>query len=202
MANLTVLAILKGNVVNSTNAGSVTFQWAQNTSNGTATTVLAGSYLTGSARGVTMAEPVTIALIAAFQVLFLTAIPLVLANRKARQEADIRAREKAEDYARQDLVAERVSTAAQQAADAATLLLKAQTETIARTDEVAKVANHTNTLIQAQLVEQTDLAKKIHILVNSDMTAARRNEPRPGATDTARAQAGAGHQRERRSAGD
>jgi len=80
---------------------------------------------------------------------------------------------KRQDWARQDLVAARlekkqddIAKAAQKTAD---LLVKAQEETIRRTDVVAKRAREADDDIQAQL-------KQIHTLVNSDMTAARKAE--------------------------
>src|SRR6185295_7924739 len=45
-----------------------------------------------------------------------------------------------------------------------------------RTDEVARVAAASHEQVQTQLGAISDQAKKIHILVNSDMTAARTNE--------------------------
>lgn len=71
--------------------------------------------------------------------------------------------------ARQEEIANRVAEAAKQAADAAALLLSAQADTIKRTDEVAKMAAEADARVGEQL-------KKIHILVNSDMTAARTAE--------------------------
>jgi uncharacterized membrane protein len=78
-----------------------------------------------------------------------------LNNRHRRQERDA-------DWARQDAVAD-------QAAEAAALLLAAQEKTIAATDEVAVLAKQTAESTDAQL-------RQIHTLVNSDMTAARLNE--------------------------
>jgi uncharacterized lipoprotein NlpE involved in copper resistance len=88
----------------------------------------------------------------------------------------ITSRKEKRDYARQDEVAERVATAAKQAADAATLLVQAQKDTIARTDEVARLAEASDKRIVDQLTAIDEQGKKIHILVNSDMTAARTNE--------------------------
>lgn len=109
--------------------------------------------------------------------------PIVLMWLTSRE----RRREKLEDYERQDQVAakaEKVAIDAAKAsklladnqreiavhaAEAAKLLLENQQSTLARTDEVARVAAATATDHQSQL-------KQIHILVNSDMTAARQGE--------------------------
>lgn len=120
--------------------------------------------------------PVAIAVIASLQVLLLTIVQATLLARKERRDAELKSKEKTEDYKRQDEVAARVALAAQQAADAATLLLKAQHDTIARTDEVARLAAEVNDRVEQKLGESLEQGKKIHILVNSDMTAARTNE--------------------------
>ncbi len=120
-----------------------------------------------------METPIAIALIAAMQVVLLTIVQSAVLARKDRRDADLRSREKAEDYKRQDEVAARVAAAAREAAGAAELLLRAQHETIARTDEVARLAAEADARIAAQLTESLEQGKKIHILVNSDMTAAR-----------------------------
>jgi hypothetical protein len=85
-------------------------------------------------------EAVWIALVLAAQVLALAIVQAVISARKEKR-----------DYARQDLVADRVEDAA-----------KAVTE-------VARVAAVADARVQARLTE-------IHILVNSDMTAARTAE--------------------------
>jgi hypothetical protein len=105
-----------------------------------------------------MSDGALIALIAGGQVLILTVVQSWVLARKERR-----------DYARQDQVAERVDAAAKQAAAAAQLLVKSNEATIVRTDKVAKLAAESGANIQTQL-------KKIHILVNSDMTAARTSE--------------------------
>ena len=110
-------------------------------------------------------EPAVIAAIAGLQVLLLTIVTWAL-NRQSKKE----------DYQRQDLVADRVAKAAEQAAEAASLLVRAQTETSKRLDEVANVRAAESVIVQAQLKAITDVSEKIHILVNSDMTAARTNE--------------------------
>lgn len=86
-----------------------------------------------------------------------------------KQTAELKRAEKEEDWRRQDEVAEKASVAA-------ALLLKAQRETIARTDEVARVASESGKAITAKLDEGLEQGKKIHTLVNSDMTAARTSE--------------------------
>lgn len=123
------------------------------------------------------AEPtITIAVIAAVQLLAMALVTGWIADRHARRDAELKGLEKAEDYARQDLVAARVAAAAKQAADAAALLLKAQKDTIARTEEVARLAAETDKRITNKLDQTIEQGKKIHILVNSDMTAARTAE--------------------------
>jgi hypothetical protein len=129
-----------------------------------------------AALGSVTMNPIIIALIALAQIVLLAIVTGVIAYLKASQEAKVRSAEKAEDWRRQDQVADRVATAARQAADAATLLVKAQKETIARTDEVARVQAQSDQHISNQLAALDDQGKKIHILVNSDMTAARTNE--------------------------
>lgn len=121
-------------------------------------------------------ETATIAIIAGAQLLLLTVVQEVLKGRKDRRDAELKRTEKQEDYARQDAVAARVDAAAKQAADAAKLLVEAQTATIARTDEVARLAAESDQQIRNQLQAIDEQGKQIHILVNSDMTAARTNE--------------------------
>jgi hypothetical protein len=90
-------------------------------------------------------------------------------------------RDKQQDWGRQDEVAARAERAvqamaasqaliarqaAQEARDAAARLLAAQQASIARTDEVARLAAERGAAQSAQL-------RDIHVLVNSDMTAAR-----------------------------
>jgi hypothetical protein len=123
-----------------------------------------------------MDTTITIALIAGLQVILLAVVTSSIQARKERRDAELKSKEKAEDYARQDLVAERVALAAKQAADAAALLLKAQRETIARTDEVARLAAEAAARVDTQLKASLEQGNKIHILVNSDMTAARTAE--------------------------
>jgi len=139
-------------------------------------------------------EPITLAAIAGLQLILLTLVQGFVQSRKERRDsvlaietaaaqAALKKKEREEDYARQDLVAERVAAAARevkavatQAADAAELLLKAQAETVARTDEVARLASEADRRIAEQLTAIDEQGKKIHILVNSDMTAARTAE--------------------------
>jgi hypothetical protein len=108
---------------------------------------------------------VIVAVIATVQIVVLTLVQALIASSKEKR-----------DYARQDAVADRVAAAANQADRAAKLLVKAQAETIARTDEVAKLAADSDLRISDQLRAIDEQGKKIHILVNSDMTAARTNE--------------------------
>lgn len=110
-------------------------------------------------------EPIVIAIIASIQIVAIAVIQLW----SKKSEAAIRSREKREDYARQDEVANRVAAAAREVSERAALLVHAQAETIKRTDEVAKAAAESSELVQAKL-------REIHTLVNSDMTAARSAE--------------------------
>jgi hypothetical protein len=121
-------------------------------------------------------ETTNIALIASGQIVLVIIVQAIVLAFKERRDAKFKKLEKEEDYARQDVVAERVAIAAKQAADAAALLLKAQKETISRTDEVARLAAEADERIHQQLVGLDEQGKKIHILVNSDMTAARTAE--------------------------
>lgn len=73
-----------------------------------------------------------------------------------------RRQERAIDFARQDAVAKRTQ-------EVAAKLLAAQQVTIAKTDEVAVAAKLSSAITATQL-------KQIHILVNSDMTAARQGQ--------------------------
>jgi hypothetical protein len=132
-------------------------------------------------------DPIVLALIAVGQIVLLAVITGFIASRKEKRDAEraieaakhaakLKSDEKAEDWRRQDEVAERVAVAAKQAADAALLLVQAQEDTIARTDEVARVQAASDKRIVGQLLAIDEQGKKIHILVNSDMTAARTNE--------------------------
>ncbi len=99
-----------------------------------------------------------------------------LKRQEKKDDATLRKQERDEDYARQDLVAARVATAAQHAADAASLLLHAQRETTIRTDEIARLAAEAASRINDQLKSIHIQGREIHTLVNSDMTEARTNE--------------------------
>lgn len=114
-------------------------------------------------------EALYIAMAASIQVLALAGLNLWAESRKTKRDVATRATEKAAEWARQDLVAERAAKAAEQAAHAAALLVSTQVETIKRTDEAARLAGIANTYTQTKL-------DTIHKLVNSDMTAARTNE--------------------------
>jgi hypothetical protein len=135
--------------------------------------------------------PLHIAMIAFAQIVFLALITWASTAYKDSKDAQrsiaaataaakIKSDERQEDWARQDQVAERAVDAAKKVADEiahrADLLLQAQKETIARTDEVARMAAVANAQVQSQLTAIDEQGKKIHILVNSDMTAARTNE--------------------------
>ena len=96
------------------------------------------------------------------------------ANAKATNDAailaaDLRAKEKAMDWARQDEVAKQVKEAATATADASRVLVEATASAARHQDEVSA-------RIHEQLIAIDEQGKKIHILVNSDMTAARTSE--------------------------
>jgi hypothetical protein len=120
--------------------------------------------------------------------------PLILAHRTEKMHRE----DREADWARQDRAArlllekqdEQAAAAAKaatdlaasqkevadQAAQAASLLVDAQAETIRRSDQVAELAAERD----GQVTKKLDLidaqAKRIHTLVNSDMTAARQGQ--------------------------
>jgi hypothetical protein len=105
--------------------------------------------------------------------------PLLLARRLDRQQR----RSKVEDYARQDAVIAKADAVAEQAAEAARLLLERQDAGAARQAEVAaQAAVAAELLLDAnQKAAETAAATNskldvIHVLVNSKMTAAMRAE--------------------------
>jgi hypothetical protein len=127
------------------------------------------------------------AVLAGLQILMLAGLTAWIASRKEKRDGDrkalelktereAKAAEKAEDYRRQDEVAGRVENAARQAAAAATKLDVAQKDTIARTNEVARLAAEADERTHHQLLKLAEDTQKIHTLVNSDMTAARTAE--------------------------
>jgi hypothetical protein len=139
-------------------------------------------------------EAVYIALIAVVQLVVLASVQGWISSRKDKRDretatekeerdARLQAEKEERDYARQDKVAERVAKAAQEvavvaeeAANAARLLAAAQEEAKKRTEEVARLAAEADERTHQQLVESAEQLKKIHTLVNSDMTAARTAE--------------------------
>jgi len=101
---------------------------------------------------------ISLAIIAAVQVLLLAMKDYFTEGRAVRlrlkekaEELRLRMAEKEADWKRQDEVAERV-------------------------DEVARLASAADLRVQSQLKALDEQGKKIHILVNSDMTAARTAE--------------------------
>lgn len=121
-------------------------------------------------------EVIYLALIAAGQLLAVTVLQGILVERKEQKAAAIRRAERAEDYARQDLVAERAALVAKEATEDRERMTKAQTKAIAGTQEVARLVAESHETVQKHLSSLSDQAVKIHILVNSDMTAALTNE--------------------------
>lgn len=114
-----------------------------------------------------------LAVLALIQTLALAGITGWITSRKEKRDAQrkieaaeaealIKSKEKQEDWRRQDAVAER-------AEHAAALLLAAQRETIERTDKVAQ-------LTEAATKQTATKLDQIHVLVNSEMTAARKSE--------------------------
>jgi hypothetical protein len=112
---------------------------------------------------------VWLALVALLQIIGLALVQAIMQQRAARLAAQLKSAEKQEDWRRQDAVAEKAAMAAQ-------LLLQAQRDTITRTDEVARIAAEADARVRAQLTAIMVQGKEIHILVNSDMTAARTAE--------------------------
>ncbi len=109
--------------------------------------------------------------------------PLILAHRTEKMHRE----DQLEQYKREDRVAAAAKKAAEdlvvsqrkiadQAAEAATLLLKSQQDSIARTNEVARLAAAAQVEAAAKLDQLGLQTKRIHTLVNSEMTAARQAE--------------------------
>jgi hypothetical protein len=122
------------------------------------------------------------------------AVPFFLVRQSARERREDLARQDRQhredrdaEWARQDEVALKAERAtvelaasqkriADQAAVAAKLLADAQAETIRRTNEVATLAAERDEKVAGQLSRIDAQARRIHTLVNSDMTAARQSE--------------------------
>jgi uncharacterized protein YpmB len=136
-----------------------------------------------------MAGMTTVLIVLIIAIAFVASQVLVTRMQTKQRES-----ERAEDIARQDLVAARATEVAMQAAEAANLLLerqqlsdkaaanlrdrtdevariaaKASTELMSRTDEVARVAAESDHSTKIQL-------HQIHVLVNSELTASRTRE--------------------------
>ncbi len=116
-----------------------------------------------------MTDGTMVAIIAGSQLVLITMVNGFLLARKDRRDAELRRLEKTEDYARQDEVA-------MKAAEAAALLAKTQHALIERADEAARRSEQSRAEVTERLTTLDEQGKKIHILVNSDMTAARTNE--------------------------
>jgi hypothetical protein len=112
---------------------------------------------------------VTLAIIAGVQVVLMTVVTAWIAARKERRDADIRAAEKKLEYDRQDEVAANAAKSARE-------LLEAQRQTNRLTEDLTHQTQLATEQTQQQLSAIDEQAKKIHTLVNSDMTAARSNE--------------------------
>jgi hypothetical protein len=139
-----------------------------------------------------------VALAAIFSSITAPMLLVLINNRQLR-------RTRTEDYARQDKVAEKAATVARSllnqqaeqaahvaetarllaerqgeiaeaAAQAARLLLETQAAAIRRTDEVARLAAETALVADHKLDSLDAQARRIHALVNSDMTDARQSE--------------------------
>jgi len=109
--------------------------------------------------------------------------PMILARRTERmhQEDMLRTEQmhredQLADYQRQDKVAAEVRVVAAQAAEAARILQEAQSESIRRTDEVARLAAEQAEATTGKLDETNGKLDVIHGLVNSAMTAALQSE--------------------------
>jgi hypothetical protein len=116
-----------------------------------------------------MNQVIWLAIIGGVQLLLLTAANAIIAARKDKRDALQKAAERKEDYERQDLVAARVAAAAAEVTKRAELLIESQ-------KEVARVAAESDTRTRGALQAIDQQTKKIHVLVNGDMTAARENE--------------------------
>lgn len=127
---------------------------------------------------------IALVLIAVFS--SITAPILISARAQKQQQQEnqrleiLHKQEKEEDWKRQDEVAARLAekqvATVRETAETSAKLLAAQQATIARTDEVARLAAEANAVNSAKLDQIDAQAKQIHILVNSDMTAARQSE--------------------------
>lgn len=124
------------------------------------------------------------ALIASSTSLLLTALNGRIASRNRQEESAQKRQDKIDEYDRQDLVATRVDAAALKIASATeaqtektlALLKSAQAITTLRSDKLAHEAAMSRERIASQLTTIDDTGNKIHILVNSEMTAARTRE--------------------------
>lgn len=124
-----------------------------------------------------------LALIATLQVLLLAMWQTWSVAKAERRAAEIRSEEKAEAYAREDLVAARAALTAQHVAESSAALERGQRDMMQHSANNVRVTQAANEQIVARLDtldEQTKEigghAKKIHLLVNSEMTAAKTNE--------------------------
>ncbi len=127
-----------------------------------------------------MSNEALIAVIAGTQLVLMTALQAIIITLKDYRDAQFKRVEKAADaerrklekdadYARQDEVARK-------AAEATASLAVTQKALLERADDLASRTALTTADVTAQLEALDDQGKKIHILVNSDMTAARTNE--------------------------
>jgi hypothetical protein len=120
-----------------------------------------------------MNPAVQVSLIGAFSALFIAVVaPLLLSWQQQRH----RRQEREEDYARQDEVAEKVRLAADQAAEAAKLLLERQDQASEQSAERNRLLVEANERAADSAALTNGKLDQIHTLVNSNMTAAMQSE--------------------------
>jgi len=116
-----------------------------------------------------MSDIVLVAIVVATSSVIVGVVPVILNNRQ-------RAKDRAEDRADRALVAAQVAEAAQKAEQVAAEARQTVRESRIRTDEVARLAEQTALGVTQQLNVLGEGVERVHKLVNSDMTAARRDE--------------------------
>lgn len=117
-----------------------------------------------------MSDAVLVAIVVAIPTTIATAVPLLTARQNFRRQDKVAAQAQVAAA----LLEERQNAAAARAAETADRLLASQQETKAAAEEVARVAAESQTATDAKLNEISNATDRVHDLVNSDMTAARR----------------------------
>jgi hypothetical protein len=116
-----------------------------------------------------MSDIVVVAIIVAMSSIIVGIVPVTLNNRQ-------RAKDRAEDRADRAEVAAAAKVVASEARETARLLRDETAKSRTRTDEVARLAEATAAGVTQQLTVLGEGVERVHKLVNSDMTAARRDE--------------------------